>query len=424
MKTRKLDYRWVVAAVCFLIIFTALGFCSSTKSLFLKPVTDKLEISRSLFSITDSIRHVTNAVLSLFFGSLVMKFGTKKLACTGLLCLCIAMTIYSFASSIGVFYIGGFFLGVGMSWTGTSLIGYVIGKWFKENRGTVMGVILAANGLGGAVSAQIVSPIIHSGTDGFRSAYRTIALCVFIVFVVALILFKDQPKDYAGTNEKPSGRKKQPKRAQVWTGVDFSDVRTKPYFWLLLVCIFVGGAATNTISSVSSAHFGDVGLDTAFIATALSLHSLALTVSKIAAGFCYDKIGLRFTSLTIYLIGVVSMFMLAFVGPTSFGLASAFQILISFALPINTIMLPLYAADMFGEKSYVKIMGMFVAVCTAGYAVGTPFTNLIFDLTGTYRNVSIVYGVLMLIIATVFQMILTKTNRIKAEIIAREQAEN
>ena len=423
MQKSKLDYRWVIAAVCFLIIFTALGFCSSTKALFLKPVTDKLEISRSLFSITDSIRHVTNAVLSLFFGNLVMKFGTKKLACAGLLCLCTAMTIYSFASHIGVFYIGGFFLGIGMSWTGTSMVGYVIGKWFKENRGTVMGAILAANGLGGAVSAQLVSPIIHSGAEGFRNAYRVIALCVFIIFIIALVLFKDQPKGFVDNGEKPSAKKKQPKRAQVWTGIDYKEVRTKPYFWMLLICIFVGGAATNTISSVSSAHFGDVGLDTAFIATALSLHSLALTVSKIAAGFCYDKIGLRFTSLTIYLIGVVSMFMLALVGPTSYGLASAFQILISFALPINTIMLPLYAADMFGEKSYVKIMGMFVAVCTAGYAVGTPFTNLIFDLTGTYRNVSIVYGVVLLVVATVFQIILTKTNKIKAEIISREQAE-
>ena len=90
MQKNKLDYRWVIAAVCFLIIFTALGFCSSTKALFLKPVTDTLGISRSLFSITDSIRHVTNAVLSLFFGNLVMKFGTKKLACAGLLCLCTA----------------------------------------------------------------------------------------------------------------------------------------------------------------------------------------------------------------------------------------------------------------------------------------------------------------------------------------------
>ena len=423
MQKNKLDYRWVIAAVCFLIIFTALGFCSSTKALFLKPVTDTLGISRSLFSITDSIRHVTNAVLSLFFGNLVMKFGTKKLACAGLLCLCTAMTIYSFASHIGVFYIGGLFLGVGMSWTGTSMVGYVIGKWFKENRGTVMGVVLAANGLGGAVSAQIVSPIIHSGAEGFRNGYRVIALCVFIIFVIALILFRDQPKGYTDNDEKPSGKKKQPKRARVWTGIDYKEVRTKPYFWLLLICIFVGGAATNTISSVSSAHFGDIGLDTAFIATALSLHSLALTVSKIAAGFCYDKIGLRFTSLTIYLIGVASAFMLAMVGPTSYGLASAFQILVSFALPINTVMLPLYAADMFGEKSYVKIMGMFVAACTTGYAVGTPFTNLMFDLTGTYRNVSIVYGFVLLVIATVFQIILTKTNKIKAEIIAKEQAE-
>ena len=33
---RKFDYKWVIMAVSFLMVFTGLGFCSGTKSLFFK----------------------------------------------------------------------------------------------------------------------------------------------------------------------------------------------------------------------------------------------------------------------------------------------------------------------------------------------------------------------------------------------------
>ena len=53
------------------------------------------------------------------------------------------MTCYALADNIWLFYVGGFFLGVGLSWTTTTMVGYIVGKWCKKNRGTVMGFILA-----------------------------------------------------------------------------------------------------------------------------------------------------------------------------------------------------------------------------------------------------------------------------------------
>ena len=76
---KKLDYKWIVVGVCFLTVMITLGFCSSTKSLYLDVVTKKLGIDRSLFSLNDTCRFVANAIVNLFFGALVMKFGTKKL---------------------------------------------------------------------------------------------------------------------------------------------------------------------------------------------------------------------------------------------------------------------------------------------------------------------------------------------------------
>ena len=117
---KKFDYKWVVVAVCFAMVMITLGFCSSTKSLYLDVVTEKLNIDRSAFSFNDTFRFVANAIVNLFFGALVHKFGTKKLMLAGILCLTGSMALYATAQNLWTFYLGGALLGIGFSWTGTT----------------------------------------------------------------------------------------------------------------------------------------------------------------------------------------------------------------------------------------------------------------------------------------------------------------
>ena len=78
-KRKRLDYKWIIVALCFLMMFTCLGFCSSNKSLYTFALTEALGIPRSVFSINDSFRFITTAIVNIFFGVLVQKYGTKKL---------------------------------------------------------------------------------------------------------------------------------------------------------------------------------------------------------------------------------------------------------------------------------------------------------------------------------------------------------
>lgn len=85
MNARKkpIDYKWVIAGLCFIMIFTALGFISSTKSLFIAPVTAAVGIKRSAFSLGESCRYIATTVVNIFFSYLVAHFGTKKLIGAG-----------------------------------------------------------------------------------------------------------------------------------------------------------------------------------------------------------------------------------------------------------------------------------------------------------------------------------------------------
>ena len=71
----------------------------------------------------------------------------------------------------------------------------------------------------------------------------------------------------------------------------------------------------------------------------------------------------------------------------------------------------LIAADLFGQHSFAKIMGVFVSVNTAGYALGAPIANLIYDLAGSYAAVLIVAAVIMLVSMPLFQKAMTAAEK-------------
>ena len=408
---QKLGYKWIIVAISFIMVFVCLGFCSSNKGVYLSAITEAFGIKRSLFSINDSCRYVATAIVNLFFGTLISRYGARKLIGAGFISLIISMLIYATATNIWVFYIGGCFLGIGLSWTTTTMVGYVVNCWCPEHKGTIMGLILAANGIGGAVATQIVTPIIYQEGKqfGFQEAYKLVALILGITGVLVVVLFRNAPK-HVNTNTPRAQEKK-----QAWVGITFQEALKKPYFYTSAICIFLTGAALQGVTGISAAHMTDVGLDAGYMATIVSAQSLVLFGSKLLAGVMHDRYGLRITMLFCDVATVIAFASLAIVTPTAGGkiLAVVFAVTAALALPLETIMLPLISEYVFGQKSFTQMLGIFVSVNTAGYAVGTPVVNLVYDVCGTYTPVLLVLVVVMIVVAIEFQRILSTVDKEK-----------
>jgi len=283
-----------------------------------------------------------------------------------------------------------------------------------------MGAILAANGLGGALAAQIIGPIIRGQDDGFgyRKAYLVTAAILFAVGAVVVALFKNAPD-----NEKaaPTVGKKKPK-GELWSGITFAQALRTPYFYIAGICIFMTGMCLQGVNGVYKAHMDDLGIDAAFGDLVVSVHSLSLAGFKFLTGIIHDKKGMRFTMILCDVAAVVMSVMLILVAPTSFGMAMAmgYGVLCSMALPLETIMLPLLAGDLFGEKDYAKMLGIFVSVNTAGYAVGAPLANLIYDIFGTYIPAFCFVAGTMVAVAVVFQFALSAAEKKKHQVELEE----
>ena len=195
-------YPWIIVAAGFLMVMVGLGFGSFSRSTYLKVVTEQMGLERGAFALSDTIRNLVTAFLSIYFGKILFRFDARKLIAGGFVALTASFVFNAIATGYVEFYIGGVFLGIGLAWTTTTIVGVLVERWFSGNTGTIMGVILAANGVGGFLSEKVVNRIIY-GLDlsrpisegKWREAYWFVAILFAVVGVIVVLLIRNKPEE-------------------------------------------------------------------------------------------------------------------------------------------------------------------------------------------------------------------------------------
>ncbi|MBE7041160.1 MAG: OFA family MFS transporter [Ruminococcaceae bacterium] len=418
---RKFDYAWIMIGLCFMMILTSLGFCSSGRTLYLTAITGALGIPRGAFALNDTFRYVTTTIINMYFGKLVYRFGMKKLICAGFLCLIAFALLNTVATTVYTFYFASILLGLGLSWTGTTMVSSIVHRWCTSNKGTITGAVLAANGVGGAIAVQILSPIIFQEGNpfGYRTSYMVVSCVLLVALALVLILFREKPKGQENVSgEIPKKQKKA--RGAGWIGMDYSEALKKPYLYVALLCMFFTGMALQGLGGIAVPHMYDVGISIEFVAMLTSFTSVLLTVSKFATGFLYDRLGMRISMNIGFVCSFISLLGLVFLANTPEGrvLAVVRGVAGVVALPLETVMLPLFASELFGNKNFDKFVGLFVSASCAGFAIGSPFANFCFDFFGGYQIAFLIFGAMMLFVTVAMQFVLSAAHRDRKKILA------
>ena len=409
-------YNIVVIILCFMMVLFGLGLWGA-KALFVVPITSALGISRSAYSFADTSRYVSTAIVNIFFGYLVHRLGSKKLVCAGFVALFGAAMLYALAENTVTFYIGGVLLGIGLSWTSTTIVGYIVNKACKKNRGTIMGFVLAANGIGGAFASQVFSPLINEEGNPFsyRNAYYLMAAIFVVMFLILLIFYKEPVCE-----ERELQTSKKKARGTGWVGIAYSQATKKAYFYGACVCILLTGLVLQGVTSISAAHMSDIGIDAPYIALVTSVFSLALALFKFINGFMYDRFGLRITITVDCVAAISAMACLYFMTNSVWGmlLGMLYAVLAGIALPLETVMIPIYANDLFGDKAFNSLLGIFVSLNQIGYALGAPIINLYYDALGSYQMALLLCCGIMLFVIITLQCVISSANKVKKAVLS------
>ena len=420
-KAKHIDYKWVILGICFLMEFICLGFCSSNAGLYTVPITEALGIKRSLYSISTSIRYAAQTITALSFGAAIHRFGVKKMACVGMLSLLGSVVIRMYATQFYHFYISGALWGVGMVFSGGTMASTIVRRWFQKDIGRYTGIVMSANGIGGAIAAQIISPLINSGDPfGYRDAYKLAAIVTLVFSIIILIFLKERPKDQ---NLPDSIGKKKP-RGKIWAGLEYAEIKKKPYFYLSVLMVFLTGISLQSVGNVAIAHRTDVGLSAGFIAATATISSIILTFSKVVVGLTYDKKGVRTTLLLCHIASLVNFVIHALLTNTTIGMIATIVAVAcsAFSLPLETVMIPLLTNDLFGTAAYNKVLGIYMAVNSLGLCLGAPIGDICHDITGSYVPCYWFFTALMAAVAIGFQLVTKAAYKDKAKVLAKQNS--
>ena len=382
-KIRK-HYYWVVGAVLFLELVMFGGTLNIIISLFIKPVTEGMQVLRGSFSLVYTLESITAILSTMFAPKLIAQFTYKKCAFVFLLLSAAAFLMYSRMDTLVGFGIGCLMLGTSAGVCSIAGATYVVERWFHRHLGLILGIVITSTSLGGSFISVVLSRIMEE--YGWRAGYGTLALCmVVLAFLVRGTVF-DSPKDIGlapyGDYKWHQEESRETLKNLGWAGYSGRELFRMPVFYFILFGVLLSCMGIYFVYGSIMPHMQDQGFSVQQAAGLQGIMFIGFAAAKLLGGEACDRIGAKAVTLICIGCGVLSEWMLIFV--TSYGPAAGWLILYSMALPITALTIPLLMKSLFGYRGQDVSGSMGLAMVQAANMIANPIVGMLYDRNGSY----------------------------------------
>jgi len=396
MRQHRFYYGWVIVAVSFFTLLMAVGIRNSF-GIFYIAVLSEYGWGRAETAGVFSLAMLVHAFFCPLTGTLIDRFGPRKLFPVGSIFLMAGLIAASRIATIFHFYI---FFGVIMA-IGINTLSFtphmsLIPRWFFRKRGFASGVVLSGIGIG----AMILLPLTQLMIDafGWRSAYLLLAVVILVfIFPINALFHRRSPEE---VGQVVDGKTPGPDKAhlpqtearlkesrpfqlpQPWTLK--TAVRTKP-FWCMAVVFFANGFLTNTMVVHQAVHIVDLGYTKLLAASLVGIVGLLGSMGGILWGLLSDHIG-REKSYTIGNCMVMAglLFFMFMPGTATPWMLYTFAFLYGFGFGSMGSVTASMAGDLFPGNSLGRIIAMYSVGFGLGGALGPYLAGYFYDLKGSY----------------------------------------
>jgi MFS family permease len=404
---RKVFYGWYIVAVGFLANVASSFALASTLSIFLKPLTADLGISRGVFSLLRSGEGIIAACLAPFIGTLVDRYGGRWLMAGGTAIAGVGFLLISQIDGFAQFAaIRLTLVTLGDCMMGYMVVNVIIAQWFARQRGRALA--FSSMGVG---FAKICMPIVAAWLLvmlGWRQTWFVFGITTMVLLVVpALIVIRRTPEEMGlhpdGAAEPISGASsatsKGPKEALSGQDVDSAwsraDAVRSSAFWLLVITFGISSIGVTGLNLHVYSYVTDIGHSAVVAASVMGVIASMQLASPLAWGFLAERIDVRYAAMIRFVIQAVGLALAIATGNIVCLYAGFF--LYGIGLGGNMVLPDILWANYFGRRSLGKIRGMGLFISHALAAAGPPFFGFLFDITGGYGlSFSIFGGVLVM----------------------------
>ena len=409
-KLLKENYHWVIAAVALLQMLIYGGAVNNFSGYHMIPVTEALGISRTAFSLAESARSVAGVIATLFSGLIIQRFGFRKSISAALGVACVAYLIFANLQTYWMLIAGCVLMGIAHGFCFTAGVTRLINGWFHKYRGTVIGLVTAATGVGSTLLGFVQAPAVERVS--WRLSFWIVAGLQFFLALLVFLLVRNEPRD-VGLRPYGEGQTSgEKKKVALWDGFPMDFLKKRPSYYLLCVCTLLSCMCVLMTQYNLVPYFQDCGMSVTRTSKLYGIMMLALGIFKLLMGVLCDAIGSKRVLVLCHVACAVGLSMVLVLPQTDMAMILAL-IVFDLAIPLTTMMFPLVSLDLFGIRSQHQYVGTVVAMATAGNIFSGMLANAVYDHLGSYRPVFWASVILSLAMIPIYGIVFAAAKRDK-----------
>lgn len=376
-KSPRLFYGWFVVAAGFAV--TCVGFgCVYSFSAFIESLQRDFGAARGSVSLVFSLAGFLYFGLGSVSGPLADRWGSRRLAVTGMILIGAGLALASVAQTLTAVY-AAYGLGVGLG-VGCSYVPAMgaVQRWFVRRRGFASGLASSGIGVGTLVVPPFASYLVTMW--GWREAYLILGLIAAVAGSgMALLLESDPHRRGLGPDGEilPAAH-----RAAEAPGSSIKDaIKSRRFIGLYIACLAC--ALGVFVPFVHLAPYAmDHGIAQSSAVLLVSAIGVGSTVGRFCLGGLADKIG-RQLSLVAMFAGM-ALALLIWLCSTGLWPLAVFALLFGTAYGGWVALLPAVVMDYFGGRNVSGLIGILYTSAGIGTLIGPAAAGFAFDINKSY----------------------------------------
>ncbi|HEX9145459.1 MAG TPA: MFS transporter [Candidatus Binatia bacterium] len=398
----RVFYGWYIVVVGFLANVGSAFALASTLSIFLKPLTADLGISRGVFSLLRSGEGIIGAVIAPFVGTVADRHGGRWLIAIGTTVVAVGYLTLGEVENFTQFALIRLTLVTwGDAMMGSMVVNLIVAQWFLLRRGRALA--LTSMGVG---FAKVCMPVVAASLIlwlGWRHTW-VIFGCVILLLVVgpSLVFVRRTPEEMGllpdgapapmprsdVKSERKSPVTKLPSQEEmVWTR---GEALCTSAFWLLVITFGIASVGVTGLNLHVYPYVTDLGYSPVVAASVMSVIASMQLASPLAWGLVAERIDVRIAATLRFVIQAIGLGV-AILSENILSLYGGF-LLYGIGLGGNMVLPEMLWANYFGRRSLGKVRGLGLLMSQTLAAAGPPFFGFLFDLTGGYGLSFAIFG--------------------------------
>ncbi len=367
---------WALVLACF-VGFSFFSLPTASMGVFMQPIGDEFGWGRTLIAAGTSISSVVTALLSPFFGILIDRYGSRRLALPGLVITALAMASIALANGSPLQWLAlwAFYALISITVKTTVWTAAVSGT-FTAGRGLALGLTLS-----GTAAAQIIAPPLTNwlvDEVGWRLAYVWMSLGwgSFALLLAWLFLYDahDRQRSRTASDEVPA----------ILTGLSLAQAWRSRALWAIAVSTFLMMFLSLGLQIHQVPILTGAGISRSNAAWLAGLFGVAGIIGKLVTGWLLDRFPHANAIGAATLAANSIAFGLLLWGVHSPLLLVAAILLNGYSAGCKLQICTLLTARYGGMRNFGKIYGAMTSVVSLSSGLGPMAAGAVYDVTGGY----------------------------------------